>query len=42
MISALGIGEDLHMTWWKIALLVWLAAAALVLWFLHRSKRNHV
>ena len=33
--------EDLHMTWWKVALLAWLGAMALMLWFLHRSKRIH-
>jgi len=29
------------MTWWKVALLAWLGAMALMLWFLHRSKRIH-
>jgi len=28
------------MWWWKV-LLAYLAASALVLWFLHRSKRTH-
>jgi len=29
------------MAWWKVALIVWLGAMALMLWFLHRSKRIH-
>jgi hypothetical protein len=30
-----------HMAWWKIALIAWLAAMALMVWFLYRSKGTH-
>jgi hypothetical protein len=28
-----------HMAWWRIVLLAWLIAIALMIWFLCRSKR---
>jgi len=33
--------RTLHMAWWKIALIAWLAAITFMFWFLYRSKRTH-